>query len=145
MQSALHITTKVLPGSRIEIQLPEEMDEQLRISGNLSLLEVAIGNLIDNACKYSDGKPVLCKLEKRDTQISLTIEDHGLGMDPEDLKYCLEPFYRSSNVRNKEGFGIGMAVSNTILKSHEIGFTIQSEPQKGTIIQLSFKEAKLVS
>ena len=130
---------------QIEIQLPEEMDEQLRISGNLSLLEVAIGNLIDNACKYSDGKPVLCKIEKRNTRIFLTIEDHGLGMSQEDLKYCMEPFYRSTNVRNKEGFGIGMAVSNTILKSHEIDFSLQSELQKGTIIRLSFKEAKLVS
>ena len=129
--------------NQIEILLPEEMDEQLHIKGNLSLLEVAIGNLIDNACKYSDGKPVLCKLEKRDQNIYLIIEDHGLGMGQEDLKYCMEPFYRSSHVRNKEGFGIGLAVASTILNSHGIGFSIQSQEGKGTTIHLSFQEEKL--
>ena len=128
---------------QIKIQLPEEMEEQLHIKGNLSLLEVAIGNLIDNACKYSENKPVLCKLEKKGKKIYLIIEDHGFGMGQEDLKYCMEPFYRSSSVRNKEGFGIGMAVANTILNNHGIDLSIQSEVGKGTIIQLSFQEEKL--
>jgi len=129
--------------NQIKIQLPEEMEEQLHIKGNLSLLEVAIGNLIDNACKYSENKPVLCKLEKKGIKIYLIIEDHGFGMGQEDLKYCMEPFYRSSSVRNKEGFGIGMAVANTILNNHGIDLSIQSELGKGTIIQLSFQEEKL--
>jgi len=83
---------------------------------------------------------VLCKLEKLAHNIILTIEDKGLGMSQEDLKYCLVPFYRSSHVRNKEGFGIGMAVANTILNSHGIGFSIQSELGKGTVVKLSFVE-----
>jgi len=124
--------------NQIEVNLPEDSDFNLLVIGNEMLLAVAIGNLIENACKYSDGKPVQCILKRERTKLLLSVQDHGLGMSPEDLKFCMEPFYRSNNARTKEGFGIGMAVSDTILKSHGVGFQIESELGKGTKVKLSF-------
>ena len=123
---------------QIEILLPEEMGEELLVKGNPSLLEVGIGNLIDNACKYSDGKEVICSIEKDGKDLLLVVEDHGLGMSELEMKYCLDPFYRSESARKKEGFGIGLAVSNSIFKSHGVDMQLSSQPGKGTRIQLRF-------
>lgn len=123
---------------QIEIRLPENPESDLFFTGNPSLLEVAIGNLIENACKYSGGKTVHCALEQKQGQTILKIIDEGIGMSETDIKYFTEPFYRSSRVRGQEGFGIGMAVSSKILQIHGIPMTVQSELNKGTRITLTF-------
>jgi len=129
--------------NQIEIHLPEENGEDLIIVGNSRLLEVAIANLIDNACKYSNNKPVKCTLEIALEKLSLIIQDQGLGMNSDDLKHCFEPFYRSNSVRSKEGFGIGMAVSCAIFKTHGVDMNIESEEGIGTTIKLEFNLVRL--
>lgn len=123
---------------QIEIRLPENPESELLFTGNRSLLEVAIGNLVENACKYSEGKTVHCLLEKKQENTILKIIDEGIGMTETDIKFFTEPFYRSSRVRAQEGFGIGMAISSKILQIHGIPMTVQSELNKGTRITLEF-------
>lgn len=124
---------------QIEVRLPESPESEPLIVGNRSLLEVAIGNLIDNACKYSDSKLVHCFLDQLENSLQLIIKDEGIGMSVEDITFFTEPFYRSSRARTKEGFGIGMAISSKILQIHGIEMDVKSKIELGTTVTLSFK------
>lgn len=126
---------------QIRVQLPETSEVELLVEGNQNLLEVAVSNLLDNACKYSDGKPVTLSFISFEHIIQMVIEDKGIGMSPEDLKYFMQPFYRSASVRNREGFGIGMAIANKILQLHHVLIDVESTLEVGTTIELTFERS----
>ena len=126
--------------TQIEIRLSDSQDQEPLIQGNRSLLEVAIGNLIENACKFSDGKMVHCFLEHISQSLFLRIVDEGIGMTQEEIKFVTEPFYRSSRARSKEGFGIGMAISSKIFQIHGVPMEVTSTPEIGTTIKLTFQQ-----
>ncbi|HOY95683.1 MAG TPA: HAMP domain-containing sensor histidine kinase [Catalimonadaceae bacterium] len=128
---------------QIEVRLPDSLEAEPLIVGNRSLLEVAIGNLIENACKYSDGKLVHCFLDQLDNTLQLSIKDEGIGMTEEDIAFFTEPFYRSSRARMKEGFGIGMAISSKILQIHGIEMDVKSRLEMGTTVTLRFNPVQL--
>lgn len=125
--------------NQIRVVWPEMEDEELLIKGNKNLLEVALSNIIDNACKYSDGKVVTCTFFKLGNIIQLSIEDQGIGISPEDLPHIMVPFYRSPSVRNREGFGIGLAISQKILHLHNVLISLESTPGFGTKFELTFE------
>jgi signal transduction histidine kinase len=120
------------------VHLPENPEDEILVDGSPGLLDIAISNLIDNACKYSGEKPVLVSIEPQKQHWQLKIEDHGIGMSPEELSFCTEPFYRSPDVRHREGFGIGLTVSKKILGFHHIDMAISSEKGVGTLVILTF-------
>ena len=62
------------------------------------MLRIALTNLVDNACKYSDGQPVALHLEMHtDQAIRLTIEDRGIGIAPADAERIFQPLTRGVN------------------------------------------------
>jgi signal transduction histidine kinase len=125
--------------NQIKVIWPEMADEGLLIMGNKNLLELAISNILDNACKYSDGKIVTCTFLKLGNIIQLIIEDKGIGISEEDLPRIMLPFFRSASVRNREGFGIGLAISKKILELHNVIISLNSRPGEGTKFELTFE------
>ena len=125
---------------KIEADLNLLGDKEPCILGSRSLLEVAIGNLLDNACKFSDFQKVTCVLERNSGILELVISDSGIGMTEDEMQRITEPFFRSANVRDKEGFGIGMTVANRVFQVHEARMEIKSVPGKGTQIRIEFPE-----
>ena len=104
------------------------------VHANPYLLKVALGNLLDNACKYSGNKPVEVKLEAN----ILSIIDNGIGIPESELKQISQPFYRASNTRGYAGHGIGLSLSFRILRIYGAKVTINSVLHKGTIIRIEF-------
>jgi signal transduction histidine kinase len=99
------------------------------------LLGQFLDNLLDNACKYSrPGTPVLLRLGHEAGSVTLTVEDRGLGIDPEDLPHVFEPFYRSPRARGLgvAGVGLGLAVSQRIAAAFGGTLEVQSEPGRGS-------------
>lgn len=123
---------------QVKIVWPENQDEELVVEGNRQLLKLALYNLLENACKYSDGKPVTCTYTHLGSIISLTIKDQGIGIPKDEIQKIFIPFYRTTSGREKEGFGIGLAIAYKILKLHGIIIDIESEVGIGTTIQLTF-------
>ncbi len=84
--------------------------------------------------------------------VTLTVEDSGIGMAPEDIERIFEPFYTKKSM-GRSGTGLGMAVVWGTVKDHRGYIDIQSEEGKGTAITLYFpvtrqefiKEVDLVS
>lgn len=118
-------------------QMPENQDF-LTVKCNKHLLEVALINVLENAIKYSDNQEVICNLECSNSLIKITIIDKGIGIPLSDLKHVTEPFYRATNVRNYNGSGIGLALTQKIIERHKGDMHIFSAEGKGTTISIVF-------
>jgi two-component system, OmpR family, phosphate regulon sensor histidine kinase PhoR len=94
-----------------------------------------LNNLIDNAIKYSKENLEL-QITTASTQKNMTIkiEDNGIGMNRESLKRVFEKFYRAhtGNVHNVKGFGLGMSYVKTIIDAHKGNIKVESTLGKGT-------------
>ena len=101
---------------------------------NPHLLKIAIGNLLNNACKYSGEAPVHMCLR---TNI-LEITDQGIGIPAADIKRIFQPFYRAGNTREFAGQGIGLSLSIRILNSYGANVKILSKEGEGTTVRIEF-------
>lgn len=104
------------------------------VEANPHLLKIAIGNLLENALKYS-GEEVV---EMRLRSYVLEIEDKGIGIPADEIERIRQPFYRAANTRGIPGNGIGLSLSIRILETYGATFEVFSEEGKGTKMRISF-------
>lgn len=133
------------PSAQIRLDFEPDPDEPsaLSLSGNAALLRAAISNLLDNACKFSENKPVHIRLWRDHAEIKLQIRDQGIGILPADLAHIREPLFRSETARAFQGFGLGLALADRIIRLHNGTFKIDSEVNKGTTVTLFFPTSVL--
>ncbi len=84
-------------------------------------LSQVIGNILDNAIKYSPhGGQVMVKLEKQNDEYLVSITDQGIGISPEYLDHIFERFYRVRNTASLQysGIGLGLYVTKAIVEGH---------------------------
>jgi signal transduction histidine kinase len=107
---------------KFELTLP---GEPVIISGDPAQLNMALGNLLDNALKFTPpGGTVRLSLEKLDAQVSLGVEDTGIGIPAEDLPLLFQRFHRGRNSAAFPGNGLGLAIVKAIVDAH--GGTIEA-------------------
>lgn len=98
-------------------------------------LMVAIGNVIDNAIKYSDmGKKVEIELKKEADNFILSISDSGAGIPADEQKRVFTKFFRGEKATPlyTEGFGLGLYFSKEIIEAHGGTITFESAPGEKT-------------
>jgi heavy metal sensor kinase len=100
------------------------------VMGQPQLLGQLLGNLLDNACKYSSpGTPITVEVGRDGGCVTLAVEDCGVGLEADDMPHLFEPFYRSLKARRRPGVGLGLAVVERI--AHVFGGTIRAESAQG--------------
>jgi signal transduction histidine kinase len=104
--------------------------------GNSNLLQLAISNIVLNACKYSDNRPVKIQLSADNGRIIIKVTDTGIGIPEEEQPHIFEPFFRASNTSKFQGHGIGLPLTLNIIRLHKGTIGIRSEEQVGTEIQV---------
>lgn len=121
----------------VKFELNETNIKNAVINGNYELMKIAIGNIIDNCIKFSDNPLIKITIAYRN-RIIMEIEDNGVGIPEDQLKYIYNPFFRASNVVNVKGFGIGMPLTKRILDLHNFDIEVKSSQNKGTIFKIYF-------
>jgi len=90
------------------------LDESV-VHGVPGTIERAIGNLLDNAAKWS---PAGAKVEVEVREGQVTVRDHGPGIAEEDLPYVFDRFYRARSARGMPGSGLGLAIVRQVAEAH---------------------------
>jgi len=99
-------------------------------------------NLLNNAIKFSSqGGMIRIKTQAVNKEIRIIISDQGIGIDPDDLPYIFEPFYRGKRLEKKEGFGVGLAAVKTIIEGHGGNIIVKSEAGKGSSFTVVLPES----
>lgn len=119
------------PDIQIEIY-PEDM-RRYEVTGAVSILRLAFLNLIGNAVKFSDGKPVIIRLGiTKHGRIQTEIIDQGIGIPHGELRLIYQPFYRGANTEGYKGTGIGLALAKRIIELHNGRLILESKAGEGT-------------
>ena len=116
----------------------------LTTKANKYLLQIAIQNILDNACKYSNGKEVIITLSKQDDNIIITIKDQGIGIPENEIQNIFQSFYRASNSREFKGNGIGLSLSMKIISLYGGKLNIQSILNSFTEVSIYLKNSQKV-
>lgn len=95
----------------------------------------AIGNLVDNAAKFSEG-PSPVEVTVRPSFVE--VRDHGPGIAATDLPHVFDRFYRAADARPKPGSGLGLAIVDQIVRNHGGTVTVANAPDGGAVFTIRF-------
>lgn len=97
----------------------------------------AIGNILDNAIKYSpSGSTVRVRVLPMEIYTQIEITDQGIGIAREEYNQILRRFYRSHSVAQEEGSGLGLYLAQLILNKEKGYVTVASEKGKGSSFRI---------
>lgn len=131
---------KLNPKNKVYIDLSLVPDNplKLKIRGNAQLLHLAVSNIVSNACKYSSNQPVQVSLATTLNNVVIVVKDNGIGIPESELQYIYDPFFRASNTKPFEGYGIGLPLARNIMRQHKGNILVTSQPNQGTTVRLTF-------
>jgi len=116
------------------------LDEDLPLlEGDSGQLERAFANLIENAVRYSGGKPVSIRARAVAGRVRVRIVDQGPGIRPGELERIFMPFYRSpGQPANHQGAGLGLAIAKGFIEVNGGRISVESLPGQGTSFVIEF-------
>ncbi len=120
----------------LDISLMPDDPMKLKVLANEQLLHLAFTNIVSNACKYSDYKTVRVSIGVSNANVIVVINDQGIGIPEKELSHIYDTFYRASNTKNYEGYGIGLPLTRNIIRMHKGEILVYSEEGKGTTVQV---------
>jgi signal transduction histidine kinase len=101
-------------------------------------LHQALGNLLGNAIKFSDGGgEVVVRAFRRTGAAVIEVADRGVGIPPEELRRIPERFFRASTAGAAQGTGLGLAITQEIVDAHGGRMEVDSEPGVGSTFRIS--------
>jgi two-component system sensor histidine kinase MprB len=110
--------------------------EPTPLLGNASLLDRAVTNLLGNAHKFSaPDRPIEVRLADR----TLSVRDHGAGIDADDLYRVFDRFYRSDAARSQPGSGLGLAIVRQVAETHGGSAFAANAPDGGAIVSFTVR------
>ena len=130
------LTDLTADNDRIRLHTPES-GAPAAVQANSYLLKIALKNIIDNACKYSE-KEVDIILSRINRQVVIEIEDRGIGIPQEEIEHIFQSFYRGSNTHDYAGQGIGLSLTMKIISAYHGKLEISSEIERGTKVRVIF-------
>jgi two-component system phosphate regulon sensor histidine kinase PhoR len=115
-----------------------ELDSQYWLHGEEKAIHSAFGNLLDNACKYSESEGnITVRWIVGEQGAVFEVEDDGIGVDAADVPHLSERFYRTDKSRSvaSGGTGLGLAIVKHALLRHDGGLEIKSQLGVGSLFR----------
>lgn len=95
-------------------------------------LEQVLLNLLTNALRYGNKKPISVKVSGTEDTVMLAVRDQGVGIKPEDQQRVFERFERAISENEVSGMGLGLFISNNVIKAHGGEIRLRSIPGEGS-------------
>ncbi len=112
--------------------------ENVRFDGDYNWNKEAVLNIVKNAVEYTpDGKNIFIGAEENDLYTKIVIRDEGKGIDEKDLPHIFERFYKRDNSA-EDSFGIGLALSKSIVEKQDGFVSVDSEVGVGTAFTIKY-------
>jgi two-component system, OmpR family, heavy metal sensor histidine kinase CusS len=113
-----------------------------QIYADPDLFERAVGNLLDNALRFTaEHGAIRVAVSRHNRDFEVTVSDNGSGIATEHLPRVFDRFYRAESSRGSDGAGLGLALVKSIVELHGGSAAIQSELNHGTTVVLRFPAA----
>ena len=119
-----------------------------QLYGSTAEIESVIVNLMSNAIRYTPGDgQIFLRWTVSDEGGELTVEDNGIGIEPEHIPRLTERFFRVDPGRSRDegGVGLGLAIVKYILERHEGRLLIESTPGQGSIFTCRLPASRIVA
>lgn len=101
----------------------------------------ALENLVKNALDHTEaGGTVRVIWSRSPVLFRLTVEDDGCGIAPEDIHHIFKKFYRSRNLNDRQGAGLGLSLAKSIVEGQGGMLSVESRPGEGSVFRISFPE-----
>ncbi|MBN2411682.1 HAMP domain-containing protein [candidate division KSB1 bacterium] len=123
-----------------DIKLNIDRIEILEYTGDEGLLIRALGNLVNNAIKYSNpGGTVTLSLYKNTKYVTFNVKDNGVGIPKDSLNKIFDRFYRVDVSRSREtgGSGLGLSITKWIVDLHNGEIKVESVESKGSVFSIN--------
>lgn len=117
------------------------------IEADANRLHRVFTNIIDNAIKYSpEQTEVSIRAREVEDDIVISFQDQGWGIEPEEIPYIFDAFYRTESIKKTCGQGLGLAASRAVIGQHGGRISVKSISGKGSVftVQLPKKKPKII-
>ncbi|MCE5180720.1 MAG: phosphate regulon sensor histidine kinase PhoR [Betaproteobacteria bacterium] len=134
-----------LSAGRHHLQL--DLATKRSLLGNEDELRSAFGNLVSNAIRYTpEGGEIKLQWEEWEGEGVFSVQDSGIGIEPQHIARLTERFYRVDRSRSREtgGTGLGLAIAKHALTRHQARLEIESAPGKGSTFSACFSARRLI-
>lgn len=136
------VTAQTTASPRHQVRFEDRVGGELWLHGDVMRLDIIIGNLLDNAIKYSpDGGDVIAKLTTSGNCAVLSVRDEGIGIAAKDMDRLFVRFSRLAPHGNVPGTGLGLYLARELARLHEGDIIAVSTPGEGSefIVSLPFE------
>ena len=123
------------------VPIEVEVADDAIVDGNAEQLTSAVANLLSNALKYSppgEGAVVGVSVSIEEGEVSIRVEDHGIGIRSDDIDRIFERFYRvqAGRGRSSGGTGLGLSIVRNVAETHGGSVSVDSTPAVGSTFTL---------
>ena len=117
-------------------QINVHFEKNLKINARLNAIKRCLMNLIDNGLAYGQKVEIITKKTISDAVIF--IDDNGPGIPEKEYQNVMKPFYRidQSRGQNKSGVGLGLSITNDIIRSHGGSISLEKSPLSGLRVKI---------
>ena len=117
-------------------QINVHFEKNLEINARLNAIKRCLMNLIDNGLAYGQKVEIITK--KTISDVVIFIDDNGPGIPEKEYQNVMKPFYRidKSRGQNKSGVGLGLSITNDIIRSHGGSISLEKSPLSGLRVKI---------
>lgn len=118
--------------------------EELVAAVDAARFRRVVGNLLDNAVKYSpDGKNVFVELAPASGSTVISIRDEGPGIPEDERPHIWERLYRGTEARKKPGLGLGLSIARAVTQAHGGSITAESPDGRGALFRVEIPGSRI--
>ena len=118
------------------INISKDLAPRIYFNGRKNLINRCLNNIIDNALKYAN--KVSIKLNKKNTNLFITIDDDGPGISSNEHENVFKPFYKIDKGRadSKSSVGLGLSIASDIIRSHGGNINLEKSKMNGLRVKI---------